>query len=227
MIRGAALRVLACFFGHDVRSFTVLCEQAGYPTDLGGYYIRQLIRSGHLEKHERGVYGITPKGKQELALAHGKRALLLRPRLAVLLVARQAGKYVILEREAQPFIGRAEWPAMAVDMGRPLADAAKETARNRLGVEAQPIFTGFFRRIDIYDGSVFDDKVFAVHTLELPDDTPIAQNTVTGTLATYSEAALQQLPRPAKSLLDIWQFVSSGSTFMEHTYELQLSDLAA
>jgi len=42
MIQGAAFRVLACFHDQDVRSFTDICERAGYPTDLGGYYLRPL-----------------------------------------------------------------------------------------------------------------------------------------------------------------------------------------
>ena len=64
--------------------------QAGYGTDLGGYYLRTLVRDGFLKKIERGQYSITIAGKHELAVTNnGSHVFVVRPRLAVLRVAHQ------------------------------------------------------------------------------------------------------------------------------------------
>jgi len=227
VIQGAALRVLACFYYANTRSFAELCETAGYPTDLGGYYIRQLVNGDYIEKQERGRYAILPKGKQALAFHHGKKMFAPHPRLAVIIIAEQDGKFVVLRRTAQPFIGTAEWPAAVVNVGESLSEAAARILKARLGIVGQPELQGFFRRIDVYKDTPFDDKLFAVHSYKI--DAGAKLNTVaeTGENILCTEEELRAVERPAKSLLDIFEYVQSGEApFTERTYHLTAADLS-
>jgi predicted transcriptional regulator len=225
MLQGAAFRVLACFYDKDTRNFVELCQKAGYPTDLGGYYIRQLISSGYLERVARGQHRITPKGKQQLALYYDKPLFGLQPRYVVVLVARQSGKYVVLRRSTQPFIGVAEWQASAIRPGEPVYDAAQRVLQTRLGVTADCRVVGLFRRIDMYKDTVFDDKVFVVNTCELPAGLRLAAEGPTGANSLYTAEELATLERPSKALLSIFRFIQGNGAYEEHVYHLDKTDL--
>lgn len=228
MIQGSGMRVLECFLTQDTLNFAQLCKAAGYTTDLGGYYIRQLMRGGYLKKGDRGEYTILPKGKQELAQYYGTHRLVSRPRLVLLLVvASQGGRFVAMKRIRQPFINRVEWVAAAINGQETLAEAARRTAKVRLGVDnAEPQLVGFFRRIDMFKDSLFDDKLFAVHRLDLAEDTPVIPASEMGSLALYTQEELERLPTRSRALLDILRFVQKGGgTYEEHFYELDEADL--
>jgi hypothetical protein len=228
MIQGAAFRVLGCFYNGDVRSFVELCQGAGYPTDLGGYYIRQLVKGGYIEKMDRGQYRLLPKGKQELAISYGKYMFARWPRLTVLAVVRQRGGYVALRRTTQPFTGATEWIASAVAQGETLPVALARLLASRLGVEGvQGTPVGFFRRIDRYESVTFDDKLFAVHAVDVPDDMPIAEGGSTGENIWCTEQQLHEQPKPSRSLLDILAYVQAGDAVItERIYELTHADLS-
>lgn len=227
MIQGAAFRILACFYNTDTRSFVEICESAGYPTDLGGYYIRQLVRGGYLEKINRGQYALLPKGKQELAFNYGKRMFAPRPRLMVLLVARRGPQLVLTRRTTQPFIGTAEWPAGAVGAGEKMQEAAVRMLRERVGCAGTPQLVGFFRRVDLYGDTLFDDKLFAVHVVDIQESTTINEQSQTGQIIMCGEADLPNIAKPAKSLLDIYHYSQSSTVGLEeHTYSLVAADLS-
>jgi ADP-ribose pyrophosphatase YjhB (NUDIX family) len=226
MLQGAAFRMLGCFLDKDERNFAELCKEVGYPTDLGGYYIRQLTTGGYLEKVKRGTYAILPKGKQALAHRYGKSLAAPKPRLVVILVARQKDTFVAVRRKVQPFLGVAEWPAGEVLMGERLDDAVRRVTDMRFACTGQAELAGFFRRTDLYGDMVFDDKLFAVYNVVLPDDATLPTENKAREVLRCTEQELLELSRPAKSLLDIFRFAKQGAIFVEeHRYELSLEDL--
>lgn len=226
-IQGAAFRVLAAFYDRESESFAEICKHAGYPSDLGGYYIRQLVAGGHLDKGERGQYVITPKGKQQLALYYGHQLLAPWPRLMAMLVIRQGEKYITLNRTVQPYIGQTEWPASMVQHGEPLNVAAERILKARLGIKTDLTYVGTFRRLDYYDDYVFDDKYFGIFTATVPDDVTIQPKADTGTPAVYSAQEMTQLERPSLALLDILRFVQQPpeTRYQEKAYHLKHEDL--
>jgi ADP-ribose pyrophosphatase YjhB (NUDIX family) len=228
MIQGAAFRVLGCFYSRDVRSFAELCQEAGYPTDLGGYYIRQLIKGGYIEKAERGQYRLLAKGKQELAISYGKHMFARWPRLTVLAIVRQQAKYVVLRRTTQPFTGATEWLASAIQQGETMPDALARLLKDRLGVEqVSGELVGFFRRIDRYEDVTFDDKLFAVHRVELPVGMHITAGGTTGENVYCTEQELRAQPKPSRALLDIMAYATAdGGGLHEQIYELTPADLS-
>ena len=226
MIQVVEFRVLSCFFGQDSCRFAEICRRVGFPTDLGGYYIRRLVKSGSLTRSDRGIYTITYKGKQQLAGSYGREPIVIRPRLCAMIVAEQDGKFVALQRTRQPFIGAIEWPAGAIMHGENVSVAAKRILLERLGVSGTPSFVGMFRRIDMYNNAVFDDKLFALHTYKLPAAAMPQKEGFVGKTLLCSPDELLKLETPSKSLVDIFTFITSGaSEFIERTYQLQLEDL--
>jgi 8-oxo-dGTP pyrophosphatase MutT (NUDIX family) len=226
-LQGAAFRVLACFYEADMRSFSELCQMAGYPTDLGGYYIRQLISAGHIQKEERGQYRILPKGKRELAVHYGKNLHASWPRVVALLVVQVGEQYAVLRRRVQPFPGAAEWPASAVEHGETAPEAAARVAKKRLATDVVPLPAGFFRRIDKYGDTIFDDKLFLVHTLLLPSGTPLPEKTELGEYELYSRDELSHVEHASRALLDIAAYVESGTlTLQEKVYPLTPDDVS-
>ncbi len=149
-----------------------------------------------------------------------------RPRFCVVIVARQHGAYVILERDRQPFIDVSEWPAGLVLQGEVAADAAQRLSQERLGVTISLAHKGVFRRIDKYKDMIFDDKLFAVYTGDIPADTAVVSHGKTGKNTLYTADELSQITKPSRSLLDILAFASTDTTvFEEHVYHLRREDL--
>lgn len=227
MLQSAAFRILACFYDNDTYTFVELCKRSKYPNDLGGYYIRQLLSGGYLERADRGVYRILPEGKRQLAFHYGKHMLAPRPRLNVVVIAQKGESFVIMRRRVQPFIGFAEWPAGMVHMGETLAAAAKRITHERLGLEVSPDLVGMFRRIDMYQESTFDDKVFAVHTCTLDADCVLSEGSVTGDNLLCSSEELGGLKHASQALMDMFEYVRAGrGQYEERMYQLSEAELS-
>src|SRR4051812_48901530 len=110
MFNSATYRMLSIFSSDDTLGFVEICKRAGYETDLGGYYLRQLTSGGFVQKIDRGKYSITTKGKRQIALSYHTYDQTFRPRFSIILIARQRGKFVVIHRKMQPFIDVIEWP---------------------------------------------------------------------------------------------------------------------
>jgi len=222
-----ARELLSCFYYKNVCSFIELCNVGEYSSDLGGYYIRQLIHDGYIEKIDRGQYQILPKGKHFLVANTEKLAMNHQARMSIALVIKQDDKFIVTERTAQPFIGRTEWPTGSVKSGESLTDAANRVAFKRLGAEIPLHFHGFFRRIDVYKDEVFDDKLFAVHTGLLSGNDELINNNKAGINKLYDANDLTKTGLPSRSLVDIFEYVQSGlDGYSERRYELQAKDLS-
>lgn len=226
MLQGAAFRILACFYDNDQWSFVELCRRAGYPTDLGGYYLRQLIGGKYVAKIDRGQYQILPKGKQQLAFYYGKHLLAPKPRLGVAVIVKQGEMFIALRRKVQPFIGTAEWPAGMVEMGESTGAAATRILQQRLGIDAELHFVGFFRRIDNYADTLFDDKLFAIHTGNLNSSTVLAAASKVGEPLPCTAVELPKIEHQSKALLDIFEFSRSSEPFVERKYALSTKDFS-
>lgn len=222
-----ALQLLSCFYYKNVCSFIELCNVGEYSSDLGGYYIRQLIHDGYIEKVDREQYQILPKGKHFLVANQNSLATPPQARMSIALVVRQGDKFVVTERAAQPFIGRVEWPTGSVKFGESLKDAASRIALARLGVSTPLLFHGFFRRIDMYEQDIFDDKLFAVHVALLASDEKVIDHNRAGLNKLYTAAELRESQLPSRSLIDIFEYtLLDAGDYIERQYSLQAADLS-
>ncbi len=220
MVQNAGLRILRSFNNQNTRSFVELCKEAGYPTDLGGYYLRQLLQSNYLEKGERGLYILTPKGRRFLTITPGQKTQSVRPH--VLVVPQLDKSFVVLERNQQPFLNRKEWPATQIQAGESKDKALQRLLSERLAKATNVSFRGVFRRIDRYGGEIFDDKLFLVHSVILQDK-PVS-GVVNGVNLVVQETQLLELTYKSRSLLDIKNFLEPENHYEERVYELDFAD---
>lgn len=227
MNEGAILRILRCYLETNVLNFSTICKQAGYPTDLGGYYIRHLVGAGCLVKMARGQYMITPYGKQQFLKLERKqgRTTPAQPRLCAMGIVKHGDKLVVIRRKQQPFIGFAEWPAATVPAGESLADSMQKLLQTRLGVSATVKPLGFFRRIDRYDAKVFDDKLFAVHACRLESHSPILKKSPYGENILVTPDELASITKPARALFDIYALSQTAIPYQERQYDLSPEDI--
>jgi hypothetical protein len=223
MINGATLKVLRCFLEADTLSFSQICQQTGYATDLGGYYIRQLIAAKCITKTGRGQYQITPLGRQHIILMTPKKpyTAITAPRLCVMAIPKVGDSYVVMRRKRQPYINYAEWPAARVMPGEDLVEATHAMVTERLDVSGELTFVGFFRRIDLNDDdTVFDDKLFAVHLCRLAPDAAIQPDSEFGHNFQVAEEELPSLPQTHDVMRNILDFAKSPDQYREMRYTL-------
>ena len=226
MLTGATYRLLVLFDDTDRWTFTNLCQAAGYPTELGAYYIRRLIKDGYLQSVARGEYAITPKGSLRITITNGTHVAVPRPRLIVVLVPERGREYVVLRRKIQPFIGKYEWPGGAIEFGESLPVAADRMVARYFDRPYTPTFVGFFRKTERYDGSVFDDKLLAVYRVQIPAAHEVQRQSHTGMLECYSKAQLRTLPQAPQNLLHLHAYATAKTPqpYAEYTYELSPED---
>lgn len=227
MARSKSLELLSCFYYKNTCSFIELCNTGGYSSDLGGYYIRQLMHDGYIEKVDRGQYQILPKGKRFLVANQNTLVTAPQARMSIALVLKQGDKYAVIRRTAQPFIDRIEWPTGSVKSGELLTDAADRVARERLGSPVDLQFHGFFRRVDVYEQDVFDDKLFAVHVGALPDDYVLRDHNKAGANCLLTSDQIHMAQLPSRSLVDIFTYTQAKlGNYIEHRYDLDATDLS-
>jgi hypothetical protein len=221
------LRVLNCFTDTYTLGFTEIAEILHFETDLAGYYLRKLQSQKLVNKVERGQYQISPLGKSVLAHTSQFSSKIATPRVSVMLVASYEDRRIVTRRAKQPFLDRIEWPTLPLISEEDLPEAAKQLAKVRLGVNAQPVLKGMFRRIDVHEDTVFDDKFFAVHTLILNDEqsSQLSESNEIGEILRHTKSELYSLKNAAKSLLDILEFSEGTDTYQEKRYTLSNSDL--
>ena len=112
-------------------------------------------------------------------------------------------------------------------MGERLPDAVVRLQNERLGCSGKAALVGFFRRTDMYEDAVFDDKLFAVHLVDLPERAAVQQASKTGELVLLTKQELMDVQHPAKSLLDIFIYCQPGAApLAEHTYPITAADLS-
>lgn len=223
MLTGVTHKLLLSFNTSDTWSLAELCRQTGYTPDLGTYYVKQLVKEGYLERVSRGIYKITLKGAISLNRTKVNQLHVLRPRIISVLVAQQDERYIIVRRKIQPFIGKAEWPAGAYELGESREVAARRMCERHTGYSGNPQFSGFFRQIETLNDEIIDDKILVIHTIQIPASHKLKTESDTGTIELYSKDELQRVVRSSQSLLDVYVFTAahpSGTECVEYRYDI-------
>ena len=106
-------------------------------SNLFMYHLQQLIRSGYVEKAETG-YQLTPQGKRFADRASlTSLKLRIQPKLITIITVRRAdGKWLLLERLHQPFIGSVGFPSGKVHYGEQLAISAARELREKANIDS-------------------------------------------------------------------------------------------
>jgi len=97
-----------------------------FPSNEFTYHLNKLIEEGYIEKDENKKYSLTIKGKNLESDLDGKTGKQRKkPFLALLLVARRDGEYLIYHRLKEPYYDFYGFPGAKIDFFEEVLDAAK------------------------------------------------------------------------------------------------------
>lgn len=106
-------------------------------SNLFMYHLQQLIRSGFVEKINSG-YALTAQGKHFADRASlSSLKLRVQPKIITIITIKRAdGKWLLLERLHQPFIGSVGFPSGKVHYGEKLAESAARELKEKANIES-------------------------------------------------------------------------------------------
>ena len=135
-------------------SFTDLWDKS-IESNKFTYYLKKLEQNGVVEKKE-GKYYLTLKGKAEAVTLSGLTGKnVKRPYLALLLVPRRKGKYILYKRMKEPYYGVCGFPGAKVDFGEKILECAKRELMEEMNLVGEGKIVTIQNVLTINNGAIF------------------------------------------------------------------------
>ncbi len=128
-------KILSILIHNKKTTFSDLWDKS-IPSNKFTYHLNQLIEEGYVKKDKDQKYHLTTKGKtleSSLDGETGKKRQ--RPFVAVLLVVRDKGKYLLYHRKKEPFYDFYGLPGAKVEIGEDIVSCAKRELLEETGLE--------------------------------------------------------------------------------------------
>ncbi len=154
---------------HPSVSFTKLQKMSGMESDHFNFHFKKLVDSKLVEKLDRGIYALTPRGKEYAnKLDTDNNTIERQPKVAVILVIEQTRKgkkeYIFQERLKQPYYGFWGCPTGKVRWGETVEETARRELMEETGLTAECKTAGVYHEL-VYQkesGEQLEDKIFFV-----------------------------------------------------------------
>lgn len=127
-------KILSILIHNKKTTFTDLWDKS-IPSNKFTYHLNQLIAEGYVSKDKNQKYALTTKGKtleSSLDGETGKKKQ--RPFVAVLLVIKRNGKYLLYHRTKEPFFDFYGLPGAKVEFGEDILGCAKRELYEETGL---------------------------------------------------------------------------------------------
>ena len=135
-------------------AFTDIWDKS-LPSNKFTYYLKKMEAEGLVEKKE-GKYFLTVKGKSEATTVDGSLGKnVKRPYVALLLVPRRNGKYVLYHRMKEPYYGNCGFPGAKMDSGEEILGSAQRELKEETGLEGRGKIVTIQNILTINNGEVF------------------------------------------------------------------------
>jgi len=135
-------------------AFTDLWDKT-IPSNKFTYHLKKMEDEGLVEKKE-GKYFLTTKGKSEATTVDGCLGKnVRRPYVALLLVPRRNGKYILYHRMKEPYYGVHGFPGAKMDYGEEIVAAAKRELKEETGLEGEGKIVTIQNILTINNGEIF------------------------------------------------------------------------
>lgn len=157
------MRILRALLMSIDRSFADLSRASGLTSDHANFHIKKLIEVGYVEHVPKkyGSYRLTRAGKR---YANGMDTdafeIERQPKLTVDLAIEQPdGKFLVQERQKQPFYGYYGFPTGKIRWGEAMMEAGARELYEETGLTATLRIVGIYHKLD-YDenGVLLEDK---------------------------------------------------------------------
>lgn len=150
-------------------SFAVLQKQTAMTSDHFSFHLAKLTELGLIEKVGRGVYTLTPRGKEHAnKLDTDNNTIERQPKTAVILAIERDVKgqkeYLFQERLKQPYFGFWGFATGKIRWGETILECAARELMEETGLTADHRIAGVYHEL-VYQqesGDQLEDKIFFV-----------------------------------------------------------------
>ncbi len=140
------------------------------------YYLKKIENDGFIEKRE-GRYYLTLKGKSEVATISGDTGKSMkRPYVALLLVPRREGKYILYHRMKEPYYGHCGFPGAKLEMGEEILAGAERELLEETGLRGKGKIVAVQNAITLNDDEVFAHMTQFIVLFEEPKGELVTEN---------------------------------------------------
>jgi ADP-ribose pyrophosphatase YjhB (NUDIX family)/predicted transcriptional regulator len=194
------------------------------PSNEFTYYLNKLIEEGLIEKDENKLYSLTVKGKHleaELDGSTGKKTQ--RPFVNLLLLAKKDNKYVIYNRQKEPYFGMYGIPGAKLNFGETIEEGSRRELLEETGL------TGNGKVITILNVKVFVDNVLQSHFsayVVLFDklEGELIQNSIEGVYNFIDKGELKELIKTKKLFPDtLFTIENLEKNTLSSFYEMKIT----
>ena len=210
---------------HPSVSFAKLHKMTGMESDHFNFHLKKLVDLELVEKLSRGLYALTPRGKEYAnKLDTDNNTIERQPKVAVILVIERTEKgkkeYVFQERLKQPYYGFWGCPTGKVRWGETVEETAARELMEETGLTAECRTAGVYHEL-VYQGESgeqLEDKIFFVVHCTQPQGDLVEQFEGGRNSWMTREKALAQ-PKIFTSFDIEIDIVTSGETFIDRRVE--------
>lgn len=159
----AQMKILRALLMTTQCSFAELTRSTGLTSDHANFHVKKLVAIGYVEHvpKEYGQYRLTREGKVYANTMDTDAFEIERqPKLTVdLAIERADGKFLVQERQKQPFYGYHGFPTGKIRWGETMVQAGARELLEETGLTADLRVVGIYHKLD-YDenGELLEDK---------------------------------------------------------------------
>ncbi|MGB4768274.1 MAG: NUDIX domain-containing protein [Candidatus Saccharimonas sp.] len=159
----AQMKILRTLLLTTSCSFAELRRATGFTSDHANFHIKKLVQVGYVEhvKKMYGQYRLTRKGKLYAnSMDTDAFEIERQAKLTVdLAIERADGKFIVQERQKQPFYGYYGFPTGKIRWGETMVEAGARELLEETGLTADLRVVGIYHKLD-YDtnGELLEDK---------------------------------------------------------------------
>jgi len=169
------------------------------PSNKFTYHLKKMEDAGLVEKKD-GKYFLTTKGKSEATTVDGSLGKnVRRPYIALLLVAKRNGKYILYHRMKEPYYDVHGFPGAKLDYGEEILGAAKRELKEETGLEGEGKIITLQNIITINNNEAFGHMTQFVVLFENPKGELVSENRE----GTYEWATKEKILGQSKLFPDI------------------------
>lgn len=168
-IHSAQTSILRELLFRPQASYAELQKPTGLGSDHFNFHIKRLIEIGLVKKHDRGRYGLTPRGKEYAnKLDTDNNTIERQPKTAVILAISRSknGKveYLFQERLKHPYFGYWGFLTGKIRWGETILATAARELKEETNLESRHQLMGTYHE-HVYQkesGEMLEDKIFFV-----------------------------------------------------------------
>lgn len=168
-IHEAQSKILRELLFHPQANYTLLQKPTGLSSDHFNFHIARLVSLGLVEKVARGMYRLTPVGKEYAnRMDTDNNTVERQPKCAVIpaLQRKHNGStyYVFQERLKNPFYGFWSLPSGKIRWGESIVEAAARESMEETGLTADFTALGTYheRVFEAESDTLLEDKIFFI-----------------------------------------------------------------